>query len=134
MAPIVNSLARALLLGAIGLSLGSCRANVPVEVDGDEIRARIAEAAEGQAESRAWLLELAARSEDARGLIFREVDRLLRDVRLQEDQARAEEIQMLAAGRPLTSEEQSRLSEVVTSRARLERRRRNLEAIVEAIS
>lgn len=121
--------------GALILAAG-CVEPAPVEVDGREIRTLIGEIrSDGtRAEAaRKWLLELAARSREARQLVFREADRQRRTASLREEECRRGELELLSRGRALSIADQERASALAAERARSGRARGAMEALIGAL-
>ncbi len=116
---------------ALALLLAGCSEPAPVEVDGDQIRALVAEVARGTADAERELSSLAARSPDAKSLAFRETDRALRTARMRLDEARETEREL--SGRALTQAEQERLRMALVQRADAEAQTARLEPMRERL-
>jgi hypothetical protein len=129
----ISNLESRISVGLVLLWLGGCGGEPLVEIDGDRIRAQIAEIGRrstGGPAAERDLLELVRRSERARELIFREADRARRAAALRAAAALEEERVAGEAGRSLSAEEQAALAHAVALRIENDAAREALDAFL----
>ncbi len=127
---------RAAVGAALALLAAGCGDPPPVEVDGDRIRAMIAEVGArgaGAGRAREGLLELSRRSPEGRALAFRDADRACRAAAQRAREA-GEAEGAAAAGGALDERRQGELARLVRARVEAEAEREALRELVEALS